>query len=134
MAHDLPDWLTPLVLVAALLSFLLPFLVGVFYPDDNWRWGPLLAMVLSIGALAMMPATGQAEQSAIGLVTKKDMFLFVLFSGGLLFFPLVSLVFCGIASAGIWVGRKRAAQRNWEDNAEFRNMFALDRSTKAHDR
>ena len=131
LAHDLPAWLGAVAATSALATFVFPLLIGMLFPADNWRWGPCLSMMIAIIVLLVIPATGPREQTGLGLVTKKDGFIFILFWGGWWALPALSLLYVGIASVGTWLGGARTeqlAERNWEQDPSFRDMFSTNRS------
>ena len=124
LAHEMPGWLLSLAAVAAFSTFGFPVVIGILFPEDDWRWGPLLAMALALLVLLVIPATDPARQTGIGLVTKKDQFIFVLLWGGWVFFPVLSLLYVGLAIVGIRIGRSQEARQNWDGDADFRNLFS----------
>ncbi len=129
LAHDMPGWLSALAALAALSTFVLPLLIGISFPDDNWWLGPCLGMAIAIVVLLIIPATDPAEQTGIGLVTRKDQFLFLLLWGGWLFLSVLLLIYVGLALVGVRIGKRRLDQlaaKNWESDADFRNMFETD--------
>ena len=97
-------------------------LIGIVFPEDNWLWGPCLGMVIALIVLLVFPETGKAEQTGIGLVTRKDQFIFILLWGGWLFFPAISLLYVGLAVLGIRIGRNRLEKQRWDSDEDFRNM------------
>lgn len=132
LVHDMPGWLSALAALAALSTFVFPLLIGIVFPEDNWLWGPCLGMVIALIVLLVFPETGKAEQTGIGLVTRKDQFIFILLWGGWLFFPAISLLYVGLAALGIRIGRNRLEKQRWDSDEDFRNMFASDRR-ECHD-
>lgn len=137
LAHNLPEWLGALALLAALATFVLPLLVGILFPEDNWWFGPCLGMVIALVLLLIIPATDPPVQTGIGLVTRKDQFIFLLIWGGWLLLSVLLLIYVGLAFLGIWIGGRRLdtlATQNWDSDAEFRNMFATDRTVGPEER
>lgn len=129
LVHDMPSWLVAVSALSALASLVLPLLIGMFFPDDDWRFGPCLSMVIALVVLLVFPETGPAEQTGIGLVTKKVEFMFLLVWGGWWLFPVLSLVYVGLAIVGIKLGKNRQERQNWDADADFRNMFATIEGT-----
>jgi hypothetical protein len=131
LAHDMPGWLNSLAVLAALLTFALPLVIGIFFPEDNWRLGPVLSMGVALVLVLAIPATDPPEQTGIGLVTRKDQFIFLLLWGGWLFLTVLGLLYTGLAIVGIRSGRSRLARKNWDRDVGFQNMFSSDHSTQS---
>jgi hypothetical protein len=133
LAHDLHGWLAVLAVLAALSTFVLPVAIGICFPEDNWQWAPILSMLIALFALLVIPETGAARQTGIGLVTRKDEFIFLLVWGGWMVLPLLALLYVGLAALGLRIGRKRLAEKNWSEDAAFREMFAGSRVAGSFD-
>ena len=82
LAHNMPGWLLSLAGLAAISTFVLPLVVGILFPEDNWWWGPVLGMAIALVVLLVVLATDPARQTGLGLMTRKDEFIFLLLWGG----------------------------------------------------
>lgn len=109
LAHHMPGWLHALAALAALSTFVFPVLIGVCFPEDDWRWDPCLGMILAIVVLLVILATDPAKQTGLGLS------------------PVLLLLYVGLAVLGIWIGRRRLEMHRWDNDDDFRNMFAGSR-------
>lgn len=132
LAHNMPGWLNALAALAAVSTFVIPLVIGILFPEDNWRLGPAFSMVIALIVILIVPSTEPAVQTGIGLVTRKDQFIFLLLWGGWLVLSVLCLIYTGLAILGIWIGTSRLdriARQAWDSDAGFRNMFATDRAT-----
>jgi hypothetical protein len=100
----LPDLLLPVCFVA---SFVAAFAIGVRFPSPWWTAGPPVAILAAVLVALAVPESGPATPTAMGNMTQKDQFEFVLMFGGWIFLILLALVYAGLAWAGVRVGRRR---------------------------
>jgi hypothetical protein len=94
------------------LTLLAPFAIGMRFPSGSWAAGPPAAILATVLAILIAPESGPARHTAMGNMTQKDQFVFMLEWGGFLVLPLVAFIYALIASAGLYVGQRGEARRS----------------------
>ena len=111
--YDAPDSeitpVPPLALAASIvLSSVAAFKIGVRFPSPRWWAGPPTAILATVLAFLLLPSSSPPRQTAVGMVTPKEEFLFLLiFRGGGIVLGLLALIYALLARAGVKRGQRR---------------------------
>jgi hypothetical protein len=104
-AYDTPDSAVGPVLTIFAVSFVLcpiaAYKIGVRFPSPRWPTGPPGAIIATVLAILLLPASGLP-------MTQKDEFVVLLvFWGGWIILGLLALVYSLLARAGVKKGQRR---------------------------
>ena len=85
ISTQVPDsWVLPALIVMAAAFLTCPiasYKIGIQFPSPSWSVGPLVAMVVALLVILVLPEE-PPRRTALGSMSHKDEFLFILLWGG----------------------------------------------------